>query len=249
MNNIIEFKKDCIMKTMISEITDISLTHDYKVLDDVIEGYFDISGEYKVTKASMQKEEFMYTIPFSIALSSLIDRNSINLTIKDFNYEAEKDLLHLKISLNMNYQEISVIEEPEPVLEEKMDENFQMEGEEMVSVDEIMDSIEEIEDSAYHDELMNTEINEEIELIKKEEIIKEQEKIETEESIKSIISGMKEDSYYKYKVYIMRKEDTIESIAIKYNVTLDILKEYNNIEEVNIGDKIVIPYINTNAED
>ena len=52
-----------------------------------------------------------------------------------------------------------------------------------------------------------------------------------------------EESFYKYKIYIMRSEDTIESIAIKYNVTLDDLKEYNDLSNISIGDKIIIPFI------
>ena len=44
MNQKIEFKKDCMLKTYVSSITDISLTHDYKILDDTIEGYFDVTG-------------------------------------------------------------------------------------------------------------------------------------------------------------------------------------------------------------
>ena len=36
MNQKIEFKKDCMLKTYVSSITDISLTHDYKILDEEI---------------------------------------------------------------------------------------------------------------------------------------------------------------------------------------------------------------------
>ncbi len=247
MNQLIEFKKDCIMKTMISEITDISLTHDYKILDDVIEGYFDISGEYKITKSSIEREDFMFTIPFSIALSSLIDKSSINLTIKDFNYEVEKDILHLKMALNLDYHEIEVEEFLN--VEETLEEPTEKESEEeiMESVEEILENIPETEDTAFHNELMIEEEKEEI----KEETINIIDKKEAEASINSIISGMtKDESFYKYKVYIMREEDTIESIAIKYNVTLDTLNEYNNLENINIGDKIVIPFINNlNEED
>ena len=51
------------------------------------------------------------------------------------------------------------------------------------------------------------------------------------------------DNYYTYKVYIVREGDTIESICNKYNVDISNIKEYNNIENINIGDKIIIPYI------
>lgn len=252
MNQLIEFKKDFIMKTMISEITDISLTHDYKVMEDMIEGYFDISGEYKITKASASREDFMFTVPFSIALSSLIDKSSINLTIKDFNYTIEKDVLHLKMALSMDYQEM-VVEVEENVIEESNVEEENLEDEENIENDEILDTLEEvidnmpeemekIEENVFHNELMIDDIKEEINM---------EDKIEAENSIKGIISEMTgEESYYKYKVYIMREEDTIESVAIKYNVTLDDLREYNSLENINVGDKIVIPFVNViNDED
>jgi LysM domain protein len=46
----------------------------------------------------------------------------------------------------------------------------------------------------------------------------------------------------------MRSEDTLESILVKYNVTMDEIKEYNDIDNINIGSKIVIPY-NKNEQD
>ena len=45
-----------------------------------------------------------------------------------------------------------------------------------------------------------------------------------------------------YKVYIVREGDTIESILEKYAVTLEQVTKYNVINELNIGDKIIIPY-------
>lgn len=248
MNQKIEFKKDCIMKTMVSEITDISLSHDYKVLDDMIEGYFDVSGEYKITKTSMVREEFMYTIPFSIALSSLIDKSSINLTIGDFNYSIEKDILHLKMVLNMDYKEVE-IEEPEPEMVEEEEEIIEEEG--MDTVDEILESIPDVTDeddeTVYHNELMIDEKNDNV--LMEETEVNVEEKKEAEASIKNIINGMSdEENYCKYKVYIMREEDTIESVAIKYNVSLDDLRGYNDIENINIGDKIVVPFINAEEQ-
>lgn len=246
MNQLIEFKKDCIMKTVVAEVTDISLTHDYKVLDDVIDGYFDVSGEYKVTKASMQKEEFMYTIPFTIALSSLIDKNTINLTIKDFNYAVEKDVLHLKMDLDMNYEEIKEETKEEITLE---DENVVEEEEEiMESVEDVLESIPEVSvENDFHDEVMQEMIEQNENIIEEKVDIADKEEAQT--SIKNIISNMKSDGYYKYKVYIMREEDTIESVAIKYSVTLDDLKEYNELDSIKCGSKIVIPYIKTDEED
>ena len=61
-------------------------------------------------------------------------------------------------------------------------------------------------------------------------------------NITNIINN--ENKYYTYKVYIVREGDTLETICSKYNVTPDDLKEYNNINEINVGDKIIIQQIN-----
>lgn len=218
MNNIIEFKKDCIMKTFVSEITDISISHDYKILDDTIEGYFDVLGEYKVTKSSITKEDFSYTIPFTIALSSLIDKDTIDLTINDFSYEVEKDILHIKVSLSMNYEELVPSIEETPIIEDNEKEEDKME--------EITDEELNLETpSEFHNELMLDE------------------KKETESTINKVLDIMPDSGFKKYKVYIMREEDTLESVMIKYNIKINDLKEYNDVENIKVGDKIVIPCI------
>ena len=60
MKEIIPLKKDIIFKTKIGEITNISLEHDYKILDDLVEGEVNINGTYKMTEASVIDEEFEY---------------------------------------------------------------------------------------------------------------------------------------------------------------------------------------------
>lgn len=50
-----------------------------------------------------------------------------------------------------------------------------------------------------------------------------------------------EDSYVEYNVYILRDGDTIDTILDKYNTTIEDLKKYNNLDDLKIGDKIIIP--------
>lgn len=50
------------------------------------------------------------------------------------------------------------------------------------------------------------------------------------------------DAFVTYRVCIVREGDTLESITDKYAVSLDTLKEYNIINEINPGDKLIIPY-------
>ena len=68
----------------------------------------------------------------------------------------------------------------------------------------------------------------------------EQTKIETKEiDIFKMIEDQEE--YATYHVYIIRKEDTLETIINKYNISKEKLSEYNNINEIKLGDKIIIP--------
>lgn len=232
MNKKIEFKKDCMLKTYVSSITDISLTHDYKILDDTIEGYFDVTGSYKVTMSSVETESFMFTIPFTIALSSLIDKDTIDLKLSDFNYSVEKDVLHLKMFLDMDYQEIEI--------KEDIEDNEEIDN----MINDLMDkeSTTNIKSpSEFHNEVMLDNV-----LDSKEEV-STKEKV-SEKNFNTIFNEVKESNFSKYKVYIMRSEDTLESILVKYNVTMDEIKEYNDIDNINIGSKIVIPY-NKNEQD
>lgn len=232
MNQKIEFKKDCMLKTYVSSITDISLTHDYKILDDTIEGYFDVTGSYKVTMSSVETESFMFTIPFTIALSSLIDKDTIDLKLSDFNYSVEKDVLHLKMFLDMDYQEIEIKEDTE--------DNEEIDN----MINDLIDkeSTTDIKSpSEFHNEVMlDNVIDSKEEVSTKEEV--------SEKNFNTIFNEVKESNFSKYKVYIMRSEDTLESILVKYNVTMDEIKEYNDIDNINIGSKIVIPY-NKNEQD
>lgn len=80
----------------------------------------------------------------------------------------------------------------------------------------------------------NSETNEIKEVV--EEPIKE-------ENINNILEEYKStDGFVTYKVYIAKKDDNYETISNKYNIDINILKEYNKEEIVKESDKIIIPY-------
>ena len=58
MKQVVPFKKDIIFKSKIAEITSISLEHTLNLDDDTISGDFIVSGDYKMTEASVNKEDF-----------------------------------------------------------------------------------------------------------------------------------------------------------------------------------------------
>lgn len=49
------------------------------------------------------------------------------------------------------------------------------------------------------------------------------------------------ETYKSYTVYIVRENDNIESIITKYETSRDDLEKYNDISNIKIGDKIIIP--------
>lgn len=49
------------------------------------------------------------------------------------------------------------------------------------------------------------------------------------------------DNYVEYNVYILRDGDSVDTILDKYSVSIDELKDYNDIDNLKIGDKVIIP--------
>lgn len=50
-----------------------------------------------------------------------------------------------------------------------------------------------------------------------------------------------EERYVTYRVYKVLDGDTLDSIIAKYNVTKEMLADYNNLENITPGDKLIIP--------
>ena len=98
-----------------------------------------------------------------------------------------------------------------------------------VNIDVLIDRLEE-------KELERPVIEERIEQL---EVIEEPRCIEAETNIFDNIDST--DTYKSYTVYIVREGDTIESIMTKYNIEKELIIEYNDISELSIGDKIIIP--------
>ena len=49
------------------------------------------------------------------------------------------------------------------------------------------------------------------------------------------------ETYVTYHVYIVKEQDTIDSIMKKYNVDKEKISLYNNLEEIKPGMKLIIP--------
>ena len=231
MRQTIPFKKDITFKTKIGELTAISLDNDLTLKgEDLIVGNFYISGTYKMLEASTIEEEYSYKIPCEIAISDEYDTYDATIDIDDFYYEIINDeILRVNIVVVINN-----LERKEEVLEEKNEE-----------VDDLDEDI--LEDTT-DDRSINSDTNFNMEEdISDTKIIDEIPEIERDTSsfleVKEKVKHEK-DTYLTYRVYIFKEEDTIEGVLEKYNITKEQLEDYNNLDEITAGTKLVIPSFN-----
>ena len=69
MRQVIPFSKNIEFKTMINEITNISLEHTLSLNENnSVSGDFLITGKYKINQASPTEEDFSYKIPIDITI-------------------------------------------------------------------------------------------------------------------------------------------------------------------------------------
>ncbi|HIU11333.1 MAG TPA: hypothetical protein IAB65_01395 [Candidatus Onthocola stercorigallinarum] len=235
MNLIIPFTKDIKFNSSIAEITSISLEHDYTVNDGEILGNFIVSGDYKSHELSVNKEHFEYVLPFSVELTTRIDRNSVDFSIEDFTYEIKNnDTLEVRIEYSVNALEEKKETKEEVVEEEPLFERV----EEDVTLEDMLDKInEDIRDDEEAEET-DKEDTMETEVIEQRDV--------TEDDKKTIIDSINDadDAFVTYHIHIMKETDTIDTVCTKYNTTSNILSEYNDLSTVAIGDKLIIPDIN-----
>lgn len=72
------------------------------------------------------------------------------------------------------------------------------------------------------------------------------EDIPEEEETATLFNNLDEEreSYGTFVVYMMRQDETINTILEKYQTTLEELEKYNDIKELKVGTKLIIPLLN-----
>lgn len=266
MKQIIPFKRDLLFTTKISEITSISLEHNLKMeSNDCIAGEMLISGDYKITDASVNREHFVFNIPFEITLDHRYNIDNAKVDIDDFYYEIINDEI-LRINIDVSIDGVEVVddynlkEEPEEVIEEPVDEPPLNEEELVREENEVLEELEnefevvtekELEEEKERDEIMKEKVSEKEEEMRIPDAFKAAVDDDVPpaanmidgEKIRSLFDSFddKDETFSTYHVYIVRNDDTLESIMNKYNVTKEDLCLYNNVDELKIGDKIIIP--------
>ena len=227
MKKTISFEKKIEFPSMIGEITSISLDHNLQFVDSYnIEGNFIISGTYKLTEASRIEESFSYELPSEIILSEKLDLNTSKIEIEDFYYEIEND------DTLICYIEIKV----EGVEEIEVKEEIECEKE----LEEISLKVENIE---LPEEELVRECDGDVKEYVEEEKERDEEMNKNDMPVSSLFENINEseETYATYTVYILREEETVTSLIGKYKTTKEELESYNDLSNLSVGSKIIIP--------
>ena len=240
MKKIIPFTKDIKFNTKIYEITSISLENTLTIDDsNQVDGEFIISGEYKISETSLNIEPFIRGLPFNITLDEYYDSDTLKVDIDNFKYEiVNEEILRVNIDVAIDGN-IKIEKEKEEVI--TPDVIIDARKDEISKEDEKEDVSEEV-----HEERKITKeikMDEDIDLFK--EINQEAIPVSKEEKVTSIFENFdsSDEKYVSYYVHIMRENENIEQLLNKYKVSIDEIKKYNNIDKINLGDKIIIPYM------
>lgn len=236
MKQIIPFVKDISLAPKIYEITSIALEHNLKMENsDSVVGSFTVSGKYRINDISINEEVFEENIPFDITLDSKYDASKVIIDIDDFYYEIINDeflRIHIDVLVDNLVYEKKEVEKPKEIIKEEREE--------------ISTIINE-----RNDDLMNDNVNlsdkKEDTLIREEDVKASKKDEERESDITNKIeTGLfdKEEKYITYKVHIVRDTETIDEITAKYNVSKEELEKYNDLNNIVLGTKIIIPISN-----
>ncbi len=248
MKQIVPFEKKISFNTSIDEITSISLDKTVKNIEDsIISGVFDLYLEYKESDISVNVLKYSSSIPFDIDIDSKYSLKNVKVDIDDFYYDIEGDnvILHIDVLIdNLEYIE----EELENIIVKHEERDEVDENKEEYEIPECILTEEKEEEITVTDKENNDERNNQKDdfQVAIEDLFKEVDEkivdVETDSKIPIFETfDPKNETFVTYNVHIVREEDNIETICLKYGVTKEELSYYNDISTIKMGDKLIVP--------
>ena len=113
---------------------------------------------------------------------------------------------------------------------------YELKGNKMaVNIDVLLDNLDEKEEVRT---VIEPEIKKEVKVEEKKEV-----PLETKDEVRdNFLNNLNvTEAYRTYKVYIIREGDTLNSILERFQVTKEDLEAYNDISNITVGLKIIIP--------
>jgi len=223
MKKIVPFTKELMFKTRIGEITSIALDNTLVLDSQSVSGEFIISGTYKMLEGSELETEFKYNIPVDITIDNKYETSACNISIDDFSYEIINEE-KLKVNISVMLDDLDIKEDKIEKVEVVVDDR------EFDILDEVESDISELENLVSEEKpkeiINNININYKTENTNQEDLFNN-------------IEDTKE--YSIYRVYTLKEDDTLDVIYEKFETCKEILSEYNDLDNLMIGSKIIIP--------
>lgn len=246
LNCKIPFTKEILFEKKIHEITSISLEHEITIESDTLKGNFIVSGDFKTHEVSVNKEAFSYILPFEIALSEDIDKDTIEFMIEDFTYEViNNNTLKVNIDFNVIGSTKELPPKEEPTLFRDISEAFadkEISNPEIELKEEKEETIEELPKIP---EIKGEDVRNEPQIIPENNEIEQNnnERTEIPKNEENIITSHLKDNeeYATYHIHMVNDGESVETICTMYNSNLNILSEYNELNDLTSGDKLIIP--------
>lgn len=237
MRMIVPYEKEITFNTKIAQISSISLEYEANVLGSDLSGDFIVSGEYKIHEVSVNKEPFKYRLPFSISLDDDLIRDSLKYDIYNFTYEVkDEDTLKVNIEFLLEGEVVEKMPEPEVKVEETKKESDKEEKERNINV-----TNNELDALLNQIDIKEKEADKKVEITNNIEI--KDNKVDNSKNEEMILNNAlnASNTYVTYHIHVVGENDTIDSITNNYKISKEILSEYNDLSNLNIGDKILIP--------
>lgn len=228
MKKLINFTDDIEFRNNIYEISSISLEREFEATENDISGTFIITGSYRGHEISLNQESFTKKIPFSYHFEEPMDKETITMEVDDFTYEIDQN----KLCVDIEYE----IEGDKMIFDDEREFDKFLENHEVELVD-FKDDIKE-EKPIIEENVEACEQEKEEEKEKQEKNEDREVKVDTE--IMDTLTGG-ENTYITYHIHVCDESDTLEYIANKYKISIDVIKDYNSIDNISVGMKLIIP--------
>lgn len=227
MKKIIPFSKEILFKTKIEEITSIALDNTLKLDSNIVSGEFIINGTYKMIENAEVDEIFHYEIPVDITIDNKYDTSNCIISIDDFSYEIINEE-YLKVNISVMLDDLDLKVDPIETIEIEV-------GDREIGLEE-----KEVDSKVIDNSIENSTINNiQVDVDSKVEFNPKEKSLE-EELLKNVNDN---PEYSIYRVYTMKEEDTIEKILEQYGISREILADYNDLDNLIVGSKIIIPSV------
>lgn len=273
MHEIVSFSKEIEFKNMIDKITSISLDHTLALEDGSnIRGDFIVSGSYKMTAASQIENKFSYKIPVDIEVDSKYDLSNLAIDIDNFTYEIiNEEILKVNIDLLLDKLEIKEKLVLNDKKSEDSNDDLVVGDDLFMEKDDKKDLsipfidrddsiINNSENNSESNDTLTKEVDDAFNKINNELKINadnidvacdnkkdmdEKAILDDNDSSPSLFSSFdsSNETYSTYSIYILRDGDIIENIINKYKTTREKLEEYNDLNDLRTGMKIIIPCV------